>query len=41
MINQVLPILGTRDFAFYDLDGNGLTFYRDLAKAEMIESPSQ
>jgi catechol 2,3-dioxygenase-like lactoylglutathione lyase family enzyme len=22
---------GTREFAFYDLDGNGLTFYRDLA----------
>ena len=21
---------GTREFAFYDLDGNGLTFYRDL-----------
>lgn len=25
---------GTREFAFYDLDGNGLTFYRDLTKAE-------
>lgn len=21
---------GTREFAFYDIDGNGLTFYRDL-----------
>jgi uncharacterized glyoxalase superfamily protein PhnB len=21
---------GTREFAFYDCDGNGLTFYRDL-----------
>jgi len=21
---------GTREFAFYDLDGNGLTFYRDF-----------
>ncbi len=21
---------GTREFAFYDLDQNGLTFYRDL-----------
>ena len=21
---------GTREFAFFDLDGNGLTFYRDL-----------
>ena len=21
---------GTREFAFYDLDGNGLTFYQDL-----------
>jgi catechol 2,3-dioxygenase-like lactoylglutathione lyase family enzyme len=24
---------GTREFAFYDLDGNGLTFYRDLGGA--------
>lgn len=23
---------GTREFAFYDLDGNGLTFYRDRRK---------
>jgi catechol 2,3-dioxygenase-like lactoylglutathione lyase family enzyme len=23
---------GTREFAFYDLDRNGLTFYRDTAK---------
>ena len=22
---------GTREFAFYDLDGNGLTFYRNSA----------
>lgn len=26
---------GTREFAFYDLDGNGLTFYRDLTKEEI------
>jgi catechol 2,3-dioxygenase-like lactoylglutathione lyase family enzyme len=26
---------GTREFAFYDLDGNGLTFYRDIKKAQM------
>jgi len=26
---------GTREFAFYDPDGNGLTFYRDLTKAEI------
>jgi catechol 2,3-dioxygenase-like lactoylglutathione lyase family enzyme len=26
---------GTREFAFYDLDGNGLTFYRDLSKSEL------
>jgi catechol 2,3-dioxygenase-like lactoylglutathione lyase family enzyme len=26
---------GTREFAFYDLDGNGLTFYRHLTKAEL------
>lgn len=25
---------GTREFAFYDLDGNGLTFYRDLTQEE-------
>jgi catechol 2,3-dioxygenase-like lactoylglutathione lyase family enzyme len=25
----------TREFAFYDPDGNGLTFYRDLTKGEM------
>ena len=25
---------GTREFAFYDLDMNGLTFYRDLAADE-------
>ena len=25
---------GTREFAFYDPDGNGLTFYRDLKKSE-------
>lgn len=25
---------GTREFAFYDLDGNGLTFYRDLGEGE-------
>jgi uncharacterized glyoxalase superfamily protein PhnB len=24
---------GTREFAFYDPDGNGLTFYRDLEAA--------
>ena len=28
---------GTREFAFYDLDGNGLTFYRDLTDAEVTE----
>lgn len=26
---------GTRELAFYDLDGNGLTFYRDLMKTEI------
>jgi catechol 2,3-dioxygenase-like lactoylglutathione lyase family enzyme len=26
---------GTREFAFYDPDGNGLTFYRDLTKDEI------
>ena len=26
---------GTREFAFYDLDGNGLTFYRGLTKTEI------
>jgi catechol 2,3-dioxygenase-like lactoylglutathione lyase family enzyme len=25
---------GTREFALYDLDGNALTFYRDLTRAE-------
>ena len=25
---------GTREFALYDLDGNALTFYRDLTSAE-------
>ena len=25
---------GTREFAFFDLDQNGLTFYRDLEQAE-------
>lgn len=25
---------GTREFAFYDLDMNGLTFYRDLVPAD-------
>jgi hypothetical protein len=25
---------GTRDFALYDLDGNALTFYRELTSAE-------
>jgi catechol 2,3-dioxygenase-like lactoylglutathione lyase family enzyme len=32
---------GTREFAFYDPDGNGLTFYRDLTKAEIaaLKSP--
>lgn len=25
---------GTREFALYDPDGNGLTFYRDLKKSE-------
>ena len=25
---------GTREFAFYDRDGNGLTFYRDLSDAD-------
>ncbi len=26
---------GTREFAFYDLDMNGLTFYRDLTAKEL------
>ena len=26
---------GTREFAFYDPDGNGLTFYRDLTRDEI------
>lgn len=29
---------GTREFAFYDLDMNGLTFYRDLTEREMPDS---
>jgi catechol 2,3-dioxygenase-like lactoylglutathione lyase family enzyme len=29
---------GTREFAFYDPDGNGLTFYRDLSKDELAAS---
>lgn len=32
---------GTREFAFYDCDGNGLTFYRDLTKAEIAAQKSQ
>ena len=28
---------GTREFAFYDLDMNGLTFYRDLAADESAD----
>ncbi len=28
---------GTREFAFYDLDMNGLTFYRDLAEGETAD----
>lgn len=28
------PEWGTREFAFYDRDGNGLTFYRDLGHRE-------
>ncbi len=30
---------GTREFAFYDLDMNGLTFYRDLAADETADPP--
>lgn len=31
---------GTREFSFYDRDGNGLTFYRDLTKAEKAAQSS-
>lgn len=31
---------GTREFAFYDLDMNGLTFYRDLAGGEAPDLPA-
>lgn len=31
---------GTREFAFYDLDMNGLTFYRDLAEDETPDPPA-
>ena len=30
---------GTREFAFYDLDMNGLVFYRDLAEGETPDPP--
>ncbi|MDE2879952.1 VOC family protein [Candidatus Palauibacter soopunensis] len=30
---------GTREFAFYDLDMNGLTFYRALAEGETPDAP--
>ena len=29
---------GTREFAFYDIDGNGLSFYRDLTDTEVAEA---
>ncbi|WP_419935749.1 VOC family protein [Candidatus Palauibacter sp.] len=32
-------VWGTREFAFYDLDMNGLTFYRDLAADETADPP--
>jgi catechol 2,3-dioxygenase-like lactoylglutathione lyase family enzyme len=31
---------GTREFALYDLDGNSLTFYRDLLSAEKERPPA-
>lgn len=31
---------GTREFAFFDLDMNGLTFYRALAEGEMPDPPA-
>ena len=31
---------GTREFALYDLDGNSLTFYRDLLSAEKEQPPA-
>lgn len=31
---------GTREFAFYDLDMNGLTFYRGLVEGETPDPPA-